>query len=177
MRPKKDWRGILPPAALAVCLLLFLLVGGSYFAKYLQRQIFKERTMQLNEVTSQVRINLKNALDSHWNYLTTAVNALEVQKFDTVEEAVGKIGGLDAFLEMDSYSSRLMLLDGRGTAMTRKAGMACGLTLTKYPVGRTGIRSYRTALLMKGAIGHSCKNWMFQSRWENPPSSSRMSFF
>ena len=75
MRPKKDWRGILPPAALAVCLLLFLLVGGSYFAKYLQRQIFKERTMQLNEVTSQVRINLKNALDSHWNYLTTAVNA------------------------------------------------------------------------------------------------------
>ncbi len=122
MRPKKDWRGILPPAALAVCLLLFLLVGGSYFAKYLQRQIFKERTMQLNEVTSQVRINLKNALDSHWNYLTTAVNALEVQRFDTVEEAVGKIGGLDAFLEMDSYSSRLMLLDGRGNCYDAEGG-------------------------------------------------------
>ena len=77
MKPLKKTYHIAFPAALAVCLLLFLLIGGSYFTKYLQARIFEERTTQLNEITSQVRANLDNALNFHWNYLTTAVNALE----------------------------------------------------------------------------------------------------
>ena len=72
MKPNRNWRGGLLPASLVLCLLLFLLVGGLYFTRYLQDQIFKERTTQLNEITSQVRVNLGNALDSHWNYLTAA---------------------------------------------------------------------------------------------------------
>lgn len=76
MKPQGGWRGVLFPAVLTVCLLLSLAAGGIYFAGYLQAQIFAERSTQLNEITSQVRANLDNALDSHWNYLSAAVNTL-----------------------------------------------------------------------------------------------------
>ena len=85
MRPDRKKYHIAFPAVLAFCLLLFLLISGRYFANYLQAQIFEERTTQLNEITSQVRTNLDNALDSHWNYLTAAVNALEYKEFDTAD--------------------------------------------------------------------------------------------
>ena len=95
-------------------LLLFLLVSGSYFAKYLQRQIFAERTTQLNEITSQVRTNLNNALDAHWNYLTAAVHLLENEKADTVEDMISSIGRLEEVLGTDNYNSMLVLLDSKG---------------------------------------------------------------
>ena len=110
---KKKYR-IMFPTVLAVCLLLFLLVGGIYFTKYLKVQIFKERTTQLNEITSQVRVNLDNALDAHWNYLTAAVNMLKQQKFESVEEATRFVGSLEQLLEMENYSSILVLLDEQG---------------------------------------------------------------
>lgn len=47
-----------------VCLILFLILGSNYFRLYLQRQIYEERTMQLNEITSQVRTNLDTAPDN-----------------------------------------------------------------------------------------------------------------
>ena len=114
MKPQGGWRGVLFPAVLTVCLLLSLAAGGIYFAGYLQAQIFAERSTQLNEITSQVRANLDNALDSHWNYLSAAVNTLGHQDFDTEEEVAGYIGGLEELLEMHSYSSMLMLLDSKG---------------------------------------------------------------
>ncbi len=114
MKPLKKTYHIAFPAALAVCLLLFLLIGGSYFTKYLQARIFEERTTQLNEITSQVRANLDNALNFHWNYLTTAVNALEYENFNSVEDMARFIGDVEQLLETDQFSSLFMLLDSQG---------------------------------------------------------------
>ena len=102
------------PAALAAALVLFLLIGGAYFTRYFKSQIFAERTTQLNEITAQVRVNLTNALDAHWNYLTAAVNALELQRPETAAAAVRTVGDLESILETGSYSARLMLLDSSG---------------------------------------------------------------
>ena len=79
------------PAALTACFLLLLLVSGFYFARYLQAQIFQERTTQLNEITSQVRVNLGTALDSHWKYLNTAVNLLSAEEYASAEEVTERI--------------------------------------------------------------------------------------
>ncbi len=111
---RKDTGNLALPAVLAISLLLFLLVGGTYFTGYLQRQIFAERTTQLVEITSQVRVNLSNALDSHWNYLTAAVNILRQEDLRSSKETVGRITDLERLLEMDRYSSMLMLLDSQG---------------------------------------------------------------
>lgn len=102
------------PAALVLCLLLFLLAGGIFFTSSLQDRIFEERTTQLVEITSQVQVNLDLALDAHWNYLTAAVNILRHQQFDTAEDVISYIGTLDRLLETDAYHSKLMLLDDQG---------------------------------------------------------------
>ena len=61
------------PAALTACCLLLVVVSGVYFAEYLRSRIFEERATQLNEITSQVRVNMRSALDDHWKYLDAAV--------------------------------------------------------------------------------------------------------
>ncbi len=114
MKSSKKKSKLLFPAALTVCLLLFLLFGGFYFAKYLQHQIFVERSTQLGEITSQVRVNLDNALNAHRNYLTAAVNILESREFSEPENISSAIEGLEELLNMERYDSRLMLLDSQG---------------------------------------------------------------
>ena len=114
MQPERKPGHTALTAAMASCLLLFTLAGGLYFTRYLQNRIFEERTTQLNEITAQVQVNLSNALDAHWNYLTAAVNLLESGAPETEEDAVSCIAVLEGLLAMEEYSSKLMLLDSRG---------------------------------------------------------------
>ncbi|MCM1089190.1 MAG: hypothetical protein NC419_13625, partial [Muribaculaceae bacterium] len=111
---KGNKRNMVLPAALVLGLLAVLLAGTSFFTHYLENQIFVERTSQLVEITAQVRVNLSNALDTHWNYLTAAINALEKESFADGAEITEYVDGLEKLLEMDSYSSDLMLLDSQG---------------------------------------------------------------
>ena len=114
MKSNQHRRKLALPAVLIIGLLVFLLAGGSYITNYLQQQIFVERTAQLNEITSQVRVNLCNALDFHWNYLTAAVNLLKRQQFDTAEDVTAYIRELEQVMETEDSSSRLVLLDSQG---------------------------------------------------------------
>ena len=84
------------PGALAACLLLALLVGGTLFSRYLKAQIAEERTTQLLEITAQVRVNLSNALDAHWTYITAAVNLLEQVSIPSGEAAPEAVGSWSA---------------------------------------------------------------------------------
>ena len=114
LKPNGKIHSFILPSVTAACLFLFLVVGGIYFNGYLQNRIFEERTTQLNEITSQVQANLNNALDSHWNYLTAAVNLLEQKEYSTVQNLIAGIGQMEALLETENYSSSLMLLDRYG---------------------------------------------------------------
>ena len=116
MKNKTKKKHIALPAILTAGLLLCIVIGGFFFDNYLRQQIFEERTTQLVEITSQVRSNLKNALDSHWNYLTAAVNLLEQQTFDTEDDVVMYVSDLEKLLETDQYDSMLMLLDSQGNS-------------------------------------------------------------
>lgn len=141
--------------ALAAGLLLFLAVGGVLFARYLRQQIYEERTNQLVEVTSQVQVNLYNALDTQWRYLTTAVNILEEQELDSIPEAVAYINKLERLLETDSHSSRLV----RAAAMTLAERTASGPILTSSPAGRSNILISPTALPTRAPTGPLCRSW------------------
>ncbi|MCI8549606.1 MAG: response regulator [Lachnospiraceae bacterium] len=121
MKTEREKHNLALPAILTICLLLFLMAGGLYFTKYLQNQIFVERTTQLNEITSQVQENLSNALDAHWNYLTSAVNFLNRQKFSAAADTAAYLSELEGILGTDNYSSMLMLLDSQGNCYD-KAG-------------------------------------------------------
>ncbi|MCM1307745.1 MAG: response regulator [Butyrivibrio sp.] len=100
--------------ALTACMLAFLLIGGAFFTRYLNSQIFAERTTQLLEITTQVRANLDNALNSHWNYLNAAVNLLEERELESSEQTSELIGELESIIDASSLGSRLILLDSSG---------------------------------------------------------------
>lgn len=114
MEIQKNKRKMILPVTLSLGLLAVIIVGISYFAAYLKNQIFIERTTQLEEITSQVCANLGSALDTHWNYLTAAVNALKEGAFADEEAVTDYVSALETLLDMESYSSSLMLLDGQG---------------------------------------------------------------
>lgn len=113
------------PVILTACLLVFFLSGGFFFARYLNKQIFSERTSQLLEITSQVRVNLKNALNTHWNYLNSAVNILERQEIKSAGQVQQNIAELERLTGTENYDSRLILLDSSGSCydVTGKHGV------------------------------------------------------
>ena len=114
MRPKSKKLHITLPATLVAGLLLFLVVGGVSFTRYLALRIYEERTDQLNEITSQVYVNLDNSLNVHWLYITFAINMLEGYEPDTMQEAAAYISELERVLETESRGSRFVLLDSQG---------------------------------------------------------------
>ncbi|MCI8418201.1 MAG: response regulator [Lachnospiraceae bacterium] len=150
------------PMLSAACMLLFLLVGGMHFTGYLQKQIFIERTTQLNEITSQVQVNLRNALDSHWNYLTSAVNILEVQEYDTVEDMIETIRALEEVLETDSYSSMLVLLDTQGNCYDATGKKGVWSDIDRISGGEERYTLISDSFLYKGSY------WAFVQKLETP---------
>ncbi|MCM1227962.1 MAG: response regulator [Clostridium sp.] len=115
MRAESKIKKLVLPLTLTACLLAFFLLGGLFFIRYLNSQIFAERTTQLLEITSQVRVNLKTALDSHWNYLNSAVNVLEEQEIESSEQVSKNIEELEKLINTNSFGSRLMILDSSGS--------------------------------------------------------------
>ena len=114
MRLKSIKRYITLPVVSAVSLLLVLVISGVYFMRYLEQRIYEERTDQLNEITSQVYVNLNNMLSTHFNYISFAVNMLEGYEPDTIQEAAAYIGELERVLETESRGCRFVLLDSQG---------------------------------------------------------------
>ena len=114
MRPKSIKRHITLPAVSAVGLLLVLVISGVFFIRYLEQRIYEERTDQLNEITSQVYVNLNNMLSTHWNDITFAVNMLEGCELDTIQEAAAYISELERILETESRGCKFVLLDSQG---------------------------------------------------------------
>ena len=68
----------------------------------------------MNEITSQVYVNLNNTLSTHWSYITFAINMLEGYEPDTIEEAGAYISELERILETESRGCRFVLLDSQG---------------------------------------------------------------
>ncbi|MCM1523623.1 MAG: response regulator [Ruminococcus sp.] len=102
------------PAALTACILILFVLGGFFFKNYLDGQIYEERTTQLVEITSQVRVNLDNALNSNRNYLSAAANIVKNTRLGSAEEIDRYIDGLEKLLETENITASVMMLDSLG---------------------------------------------------------------
>ncbi|MCM1104329.1 MAG: response regulator [Clostridium sp.] len=162
METKTKNRKLALPAVLTVCLFLFLLTGGSFFNQYLQQQIFEERTTQLVEITSQVRMNLKNALDTHWNYVNVAVNTIGSQTFGTTEEVTSYIGELEQVMETRRYDSVLMLLDSQGNCYDADGKHGVWSDIDMVSGGETRCTFISDSYVQGGS------NWAFVQKLEVP---------
>ena len=162
MKWMKTKQNIVLPAVLAAGLILFLLVGGGYFSGYLQEQIFRERSTQLNEITDQVRINLNNALDAHWIYLTAAVNLLEEGEYAAGDEAVATLGKLEELLETESYSAILMLVDSQGNCYDREGKHGVWSDLDRISTGEERYTFISDSFIYEGSY------WAFVEKLDAP---------
>ncbi|MCM1326740.1 MAG: response regulator [Bacteroidales bacterium] len=159
---KGNKRNMFLPITLILGLLAALLAGTSFFSKYLANKIFEERTTQLVEITAQVQVNLLNALDTHWNYLTAAVNALEAGSFESGEKVADYVGGLERLLETDNYHSNLMLLDSQGNCWDARGKHSVWSDLDIVAGGDERYSFISDSYITQG----SC--WIFVQKLEKP---------
>ena len=170
MEPERKRSHTALTAGMASCLLLFTLAGGLYFTRYLQNRIFEERTTQLNEITAQVQVNLSNALDAHWNYLTAAVNLLESGAPETEEDAVSCIAVLEGLLGMEEYSSKLMLLDSRGNCYDAEGQHGVWVDIGQLSGGEERYTFIADSYVHQGSY------WTFVQKLEEPLQAGDVSF-
>ena len=107
------------PTALVIGLAVLLAVGGFFFSRFLKQKIYDERANQLFEVTSQIHVNLNNALDSQWRYLNIAINTLKNEELDAVTAATC-VYDLEKAIEADSSNTQIGLIDDKGICYTSK---------------------------------------------------------
>ena len=171
MEAERKKQHIAFPAALAVALLLFLMVGGVYFVRYLERQIYEERTNQLVEVTSQVQTNLNNSLDTQWRYLTVAINVLEEKDVDAVSAATC-VAKLEETIEADSHSSKIILLDSQGNCYDTGGRHGVWPNLDILTGGEKQYTYISDSMIDQGAC------WTFVQKLDTPiPSRSENAVF
>lgn len=104
------------PALIALVMAASLVAGVMFIRSYMMQQTFRERSSQLEEMLSQIRVNLDYGMDTHWNLVTSVYESVGGKHYDNIEQLTQAIGGADKYFKTDLYSCRIMLLDTTGKA-------------------------------------------------------------
>ena len=104
------------PALLAFVVVVSLVIGILYIRSYLMKQTVQERSSQLEEMLSQIRVNLDYGMEIHWNLVTGIYDAIDGMHYNSEQELIQGIGTTEKYFQTDLYDCRLMLLDSMGTA-------------------------------------------------------------
>ena len=100
----------------AITLVIFLVLGIFYFRSFLMKQTIQERSSQLEQMTSQMKVNLEDGLETHWNLLTAMEADVKGRHFADEKELVRIISEEEEGFRTDLYGCRLMFLDDTGMA-------------------------------------------------------------
>ena len=117
MQPKSIKRYLLP-SALTLLLLALLLTGGLYLRAFFMEQAAQERSVQLKEMSSQIRVNLDYNLETHWNLVASLKDAVNAQSFASEQQLQQGIMELEKTFHTELYGCRVMLLDSTGVGYT-----------------------------------------------------------
>ena len=103
------------PVLFALAFMVFLIFGLLFVRSYMEEQTVEERSGQLEEMISQIRINLDYGLETHWNLVVGMEEAMAGRHFADEAALTGGIAALEKTFRADLYGCRLMLLDAMGT--------------------------------------------------------------
>ena len=117
-RKRQSNRRMFPPV-LAIVLavitgLCMSAAGGSFFRRYLNEQIYKERVSQLTESTQLLYTNLENTLDSQWIYVSGIVSGLNYQRPQNTLQMRSYLRSAGKQMELDDLGNQIILLDEKG---------------------------------------------------------------
>ena len=116
MSEKKRSSKFLLPVVFALILVLSLAWGVRYMCTALMKLTIDERSCQMEEMVKQIRANLKNGLQTHWNLVSGLNNALQGSHYENGDDVSDNIACLENDFCTDLYGCRVMLLDEQGTA-------------------------------------------------------------
>lgn len=106
----------LVPTVFAAVLVCALVMGVLYIRTYLMKQTIQERSYQLEEMVSQIQVNLNYGLETHWNLVTAIETAAEGKHLGDEQELCRAISETERDHRTDLYGCRIMLIDEIGTA-------------------------------------------------------------
>ena len=116
MSEKRRSSKFLLPVVFALILVLSLAWGVRYMRTALMKLTIDERSCQMEEMVKQIRANLKNGLQTHWNLVSGLNNALQGSYYENGDDVSDNIAHLENDFCTDLYGCRVMLLDEQGTA-------------------------------------------------------------
>lgn len=116
MLKRKNINKYLLPALFVVLLLVSIASGALYIRSYMVEQTVQERSTQLEDILSQIRINLEYGLEIHWNLVSAMEFEAEATHYADEQALIGGINTMEKHFRTDLYDCRLMLLDTMGTA-------------------------------------------------------------
>lgn len=116
MPKNKNKNKYIGPVLLMLVLVACLISGIIYIRSYMMQQTIKERSYQLEEMISQIRVSLDYGLEAHWNLVSGIKGASEGKHYGSARELTNSIGNLESCFRTDLYTSRIMLIDAMGTA-------------------------------------------------------------
>ena len=117
-KTKKTTKYLVPTMFSAV-LVCALVMGVLYIRNYLMKQTIQERSSQLEEMVSQIQVNLNYGLETHWNLVTAIETEAGGKHYDNEQDLCRAIGESERVHRTDLYGCRIMLIDEIGTAYIR----------------------------------------------------------
>lgn len=116
MQKRKRITIYLLPVAFAMILVVVLAFGVLFIRDSLMKLTIEERSSQLEEMVVQIRTNLDNGLQIHWNLVAGLNNAVQGNHFKDSQDVSDNIAHMENDFCTDMYGCRVMLLDEQGTA-------------------------------------------------------------
>ena len=114
----KESRQYLVHVIFILSLLTLFVLGGFYIRSFFMKQAEQERSYQLKEMSSQLRVNLNYNLETHWN-LVASINSYIGQEGLNTEDGVRQsIIKTEKIFNTHLYGCRVMLLDSMGRGHT-----------------------------------------------------------
>ena len=114
----KEYRQYLVHGIFILSLITLLVLGGFYLRSFFMKQAEQERSCQLEEMSSQLRVNLHYNLETHWNLVASIKDYVKAQSFSSEEQAQQGIKEAEGIFHTELYGCRIMLLDAMGRGYT-----------------------------------------------------------
>ena len=101
------------PILCAVILVIILVIGIVYIRSYMAQQAVQERSSQLEEISSQIKVNLGYGLEFHWNLVSGIQHSIN-EEYSDDNALIKEIKTLEEDYCADKYGCRLMFIDTQG---------------------------------------------------------------
>lgn len=111
----KNIKKYILPLVFIVVMSIVLFIGILYIRSYMNQKATAERGAQLEQISSQIKVNLEYGLEQQWNMLDSIKHYCEGTRYGEEVIQAEDIKEIQEVFALDHAGCRLMFLDSQGT--------------------------------------------------------------